>query len=200
MIVFMAMRMLMRHGITHFSARNVSGISLSSTLAETGLLQKLVGSDAMSHDQKSYEDILRTAGHRVTRQRILILDAVCEGNSHSTLGEIFARVRVKDYSIDRSTLYRTLKLYVDLGLVLSAEPGDGETYYEIAGPHRHHHLICRRCRKEQEIEHNVVKLMFDQLTEVYAFSADSDHLVIMGMCQACRITSSGIQRSSPEFR
>jgi Fur family ferric uptake transcriptional regulator len=152
-------------------------------------LQKLAGSGAMSHHQTPYEEILRTAGHRVTRQRILVLDAVCEGNSHSTLGEIFARVRVQDLSIDRSTLYRTLKLYVDLGLVLSAETGDGETYYEIARPHRHHHLICRRCGQEQEIEHGVVQQMFDQLNEVYGFSADSDHLVIMGICHACRTAS-----------
>jgi Fur family ferric uptake transcriptional regulator len=82
-------------------------------------------------------------------------------------------------------------LYVDLGLVLSAETGDGETYYEIAKPHRHHHLICRRCGQEQEIEHGVVQQMFDQLNEVYGFSADSDHLVIMGICHACRTASLG---------
>lgn len=140
----------------------------------------------MSHHQTPYEDILRAAGHRVTRQRIHILDAVCEGNKHSTLGEIFARVRVQDRNIDLSTLYRTLKLYIDLGLVLSAETGDGETYYEIAKSHHHHHLICRRCRQEQEIEHGVVQEMFDQLNEVYGFHADSDHLVIMGLCRNCQ--------------
>jgi Fur family ferric uptake transcriptional regulator len=140
----------------------------------------------MSHYQTSYEDILRAAGHRVTRQRVLILDAVCEAGGHSSLGEIYARVRLQDPSIDRSTLYRTLKLYVDLGLVVSAEPGDGETYYEIAKVHPHHHLICRFCGQEQEIEHEVVQTMFDQLNEVYGFHADSDHLVIRGICRECR--------------
>lgn len=143
----------------------------------------------MSHYQTPYEDILRTAGYRVTRQRALILDAVCDVGRHSSLGEIYARVRLEDPSIDRSTLYRTLKLYVNLGLVVSAEPGDGETYYEITKVHPHHHLICRSCGQEQEIEHGVVQTMFDQLNVVYGFHADSDHLVIMGLCQACSTTS-----------
>lgn len=139
----------------------------------------------MSHHRIAYEDILRAAGYRVTKQRILILDAVCDGNTHTTLGQIYARIRVHDPSIDRSTLYRTLKLYVELGIVVSAEPGDGETYYEIAKPHRHHHLVCRKCGREQEIDHTIIKNMFDQLHDIYDFSADSDHLVIMGICIDC---------------
>ncbi len=139
----------------------------------------------MSHHHIAYEDVLRAAGHRVTPQRILILDAVCDGASHTTLGEIYARVRVHNPSIDRSTLYRTLKLYVELGLVVSAEPGDGEIYYEIAKPQRHHHLVCRKCGRGQEIDHAIIHSMFDQLREVYRFSADSDHLVIMGICADC---------------
>lgn len=140
----------------------------------------------MSHHQTSYEDVLRAAGHRVTKQRILILDAVCDGGSHTTLGEVYARVRQHDPTIDRSTLYRTLKLFVGLGLVVSAEPGDGETYYEIAKPHRHHHLVCRRCGQEQEIGDAVMQRMFEALDARYGFAADSDHLVVMGVCRACR--------------
>jgi Fur family transcriptional regulator, ferric uptake regulator len=140
----------------------------------------------MSHHTISYEDILRAAGHRVTPQRIHILDAVCDGNGHTTLGEIYMRVRQFDKSIDRSTLYRTLKLFTELGLVVSAEPGDGETYYEIAKPHRHHHLVCRQCGQEREIEHDVMQSMFDQVYETYGFRPDSDHLVLFGVCTACQ--------------
>jgi len=139
----------------------------------------------MSHHHMAYEDILRAAGHRVTKQRILILDAVCDGGSHTTLGEIYARVRVHDPSIDRSTLYRTLKLYIELGLVVLAEPGDGETYYEIAKSHRHHHLVCHTCGREQEIDHAILQQTFDKFRETYGFAADSDHLVIQGVCAQC---------------
>jgi len=78
----------------------------------------------MSHHKVAYEDIIRASGHRVTKQRIVILDAVCDAGKHTTLGEIYARVRAVDPSVDRSTLYRTLKLFIELGLVVSAEPGN----------------------------------------------------------------------------
>jgi len=139
----------------------------------------------MTHYKLNYEAVLHAAGHRVTQQRVSILDAVCEGDGHTTLGEIFARVHLHDFSIDRSTLYRTLKLFVELGLVVSADTGDGETYYEIAKSRRHHHLVCRQCGNESEIDHSIMQPMFDQLFQSYGFTADSDHIVVFGLCNAC---------------
>lgn len=139
----------------------------------------------MTHYTIDYEAVMRSAGHRVTPQRLLILDAVCEGSGHTTLGEVYARVRRVDPAIDRSTLYRTLKLFVDLGLLVSADTGDGETYYEIAKRHHHHHLVCRHCRQEQEIEHTLLQTMFDQVFQQYGFKADTDHLVLFGLCSEC---------------
>lgn len=139
----------------------------------------------MSHQALEYEAILRAAGHRVTQQRLIILDAVCAGHGHTTLGEIYARAHAVDSSLDRSTLYRTLKLFIELGLVVSAEVS-GETYYEIARPRPHHHLVCRRCGREQEIEHAVMQRMFDQVYQEFGFRADTDHLVLFGVCADCQ--------------
>lgn len=139
----------------------------------------------MTHHTINYEEIIRSAGHRLTPQRILILDAVCDGEGHTTLGEIYGRVRQADQSIDRSTLYRTLKLFVELGLVVSADTGQGETYYEIARSHRHHHLVCRQCGKEQEVDHAVVQSMFENIAQRYDFKVDTDHLVLFGICSDC---------------
>jgi Fur family ferric uptake transcriptional regulator len=148
----------------------------------------------MSHHKTEYENMMRATGHRVTRQRTLVLDAVCEAHGHTTLGQVYARVRKVDRSIDRSTLYRTLKLFVDIGLVVSADTGDGETYYEIAKAQHHHHLICRNCGREQEIGHVVVQSMFEQIYAHYQFKADTDHLVLSGLCANCQIS---LPSSSP---
>jgi Fur family ferric uptake transcriptional regulator len=143
----------------------------------------------MAHENLDYETVLRNAGHRVTRQRLVILDAVCEGRGHTTLKQVFSRVRQVDDTIDQSSLYRTLKLFVDLGLVVSATTDDGETWYEIARPRPHHHLICRNCGKQQEIGHDVVQAMSDMLLRQYGFEAQPSHLVIAGLCADCRRTS-----------
>lgn len=145
----------------------------------------------MSHYRTEFEAVIRDAGHRVTPQRIAILDAVCEGNGHTTLGEIYARAREIDSSIDRSTVYRTLKLFVELGLIVSANIGDGKTYYEIAETQRHHHLVCRQCGKEQEIEDEMMRGMFDHVFQRYSFKADTNHLVLFGWCSDCLANTKG---------
>jgi Fur family ferric uptake transcriptional regulator len=147
---------------------------------------KRLGECVMSHYKLNYEDVIRAAGHRVTNQRILILDAVCEGNEHSTVGQIYARTRARDRSIDLSTIYRALKLFVELGLVLSADTGSGELVYEIAKPHHHHHLVCRRCGKEQEVGQEAIQSMFEHVEREYQFRVDTDHLVLFGICSNCQ--------------
>src|SRR3954471_6795678 len=85
------------------------------------------GHGRMSHENMDYEGVLHAAGHRVTPQRLMILDAVCDGAGHTTLKEVAARVQQMDDTIDLSSVYRTLKLFVELGLVISAETPAGET-------------------------------------------------------------------------
>jgi Fur family transcriptional regulator, ferric uptake regulator len=139
----------------------------------------------MSHFSRPYEAIIRAAGCRVTDQRLRILDAVCDGHGHTTLGEIYARARRVDQSIDRSTLYRTLKLFVKLGLVVSADIGTGETYYEITKPRHHHHLVCHKCGSGQEIDNEVFQGLSKAVLAKHRFNVETDHLVLFGICEAC---------------
>lgn len=140
----------------------------------------------MSHYKLDYADVIRAAGHRVTNQRVAILDAVCDGDGHTTLGQIYARVRKIDRSIDRSTVYRALKLFVELGLVVSADTGKGEFVYEISKPRPHHHLVCRLCGVEKEIDQTVMKAMFEQVAREHQFQVETDHLVLFGLCAKCQ--------------
>ncbi len=142
----------------------------------------------MSHENMDYEAILRAAGHRVTMQRVLILDAVCDGGGHTTLKQVAARLRRMDPTIDRSSVYRTLKLFDRLGLVVSAETTEGEPVYEIAKPQPHHHLICRVCGKEQEIGPDALAGMTVEIRRRYGFVVAMDHLVLRGLCANCRHT------------
>ena len=139
----------------------------------------------MSHTTLDYEEIIRAAGYRVTNQRVVILDAVCQGQGHTSPGEIYARARKLDRSIDRSTVYRTLKLYVELGLVVAVDVGTGATYYEIAKTHPHHHLVCRKCGRQQEIGYHLFDQVFEQVAATYGFQVEIDHLVLFGLCQQC---------------
>lgn len=143
----------------------------------------------MTHNQSNWEEILWDAGYRVTRQRSLILDAVCAGGGHTTLGDVYTRVRKVDRSIDRSTVYRALNLFGELGIVLAADTGKGETLYEVARQQPHHHLVCRACGWEHEIGDEAMRAMTDEVARRHDFAVATDHLVLFGLCAACRDAS-----------
>lgn len=138
----------------------------------------------MSH-HRDYAAIMRQRGYRVTPQRQLILDAICERSGHTTFEEIYARVRAKSDAVNRATVYRTLDFLVGLRLVVAADIGGGHSVYEIAGDTPHHHLVCLRCRQVQQISHEAVKDLFTKIEQEQHFHVETDHLALFGLCQQC---------------
>lgn len=139
----------------------------------------------MTHNLLHWEHLLRKTGHRVTRQREIILDAVCAGDGHTSFDDIYARTRTRDRSVDRSTVYRALHLFVELGLVVEARTG-GEALYEIRKPRPHHHLVCRTCGDEREVSNESIQAMIDEVLQEHRFRVATDHLVLFGMCENCQ--------------
>ena len=156
-------------------------------LQHNRLLQRLAESDeAMTHQQMQWENVLRRAGYRATRQRGLILDAVCAGGGHTSLGQVYARVHRQDPTLDRSTVYRALKVFVETALVVAADTGNGEVYYEIKRSEPHHHLVCRMCGAETEIDATMLNDVVRRVHAEHGFEVVTDHLVLFGYCERCR--------------
>jgi Fur family ferric uptake transcriptional regulator len=139
----------------------------------------------MSHNRRDYAALMRQRGFRVTPQRQLILDAICEGAGHTTFEQIYARVLAKSDAVNRATVYRTLDFLCELHLVVAADVGGGHTVYEIAGDTPHHHLVCLRCRQVQQISHETVKDLFAQIERDQHFHVETDHLALFGLCRDC---------------
>lgn len=140
----------------------------------------------MSHRQSDYVKLLHERGYRVTPQRQLILDAVCEGQGHTTMEEIFARVQAKAPAVNRATVYRTLDFLCELELVVAADLG-GSTVYEIARKELHHHLVCLYCGQTDELSHAVVKTLFKRIERERGFEVKTNHLALFGVCRQCRL-------------
>lgn len=138
----------------------------------------------MSHDRSECAAQIREQGFRVTPQRMLLLDAICEAKGHTTPDEIYERVKAKAPGINRATVYRSLDFLCELRLVVSAEI-DGHTVYEIAGETPHHHLVCRNCGAGQELPDFHFHELREHLLEEHGFQADLDHLAISGLCAKC---------------
>jgi Fur family ferric uptake transcriptional regulator len=127
---------------------------------------------------------LRSRGYRLTPQRQLVLEAVTE-LGHATPEDVHAWVRERASGVNISTVYRTLELLEDVGLVKHAHLSHGAPTYHAATAPEHIHLICRDCGAISEIEPAMVAPLVDQLKAEQGFVADVGHLTIFGACKEC---------------
>jgi Fur family transcriptional regulator, ferric uptake regulator len=133
---------------------------------------------------ESWQERLRASGHRLTPQRELVLSAV-ETLGHATPDEVFAEVRKHAESVNLSTIYRTLELLNELGLIRHAHLTDRAPTYHSATGHEHAHFVCRNCRKVISIGRSDVESSLGKLAAKHGFSPDYGHLTVFGTCADC---------------
>ena len=128
---------------------------------------------------------LKERGHRLTPQRQLILEAIEASEGHVSAESIHARVAAQFPQVNISTVYRTLELLQDIGLVTHTHFDDGIAQYHLASEAQHQHMVCRRCGDERELEVSVLDPLDRYLRERYGFVADLAHFAIVGLCARC---------------
>lgn len=102
-----------------------------------------------------------------------------------TPDEVFAKVQKATPGVNRATIYRTLNFLCELGMVTASDIY-GQRVFEAAGESPHHHLVCQRCGKTSYLDHAVVQDFFDAVDKAQHFKALNRHLVLHGLCSACR--------------
>jgi Fur family transcriptional regulator, ferric uptake regulator len=133
----------------------------------------------------TWDDALRASGYRVTPQRQLVLEAVSR-LEHATPEAIFAAVRQTARGVNVSTIYRTLELLEQLGLVTHTHLGHGAPRYHLAAEAEHVHLVCRQCEAVTEVDKSAVRPLVAALEQDQGFQTDVGHLTVFGLCAACR--------------
>jgi len=131
-----------------------------------------------------WQSDLRARGYRLTPQRQLVLEAV-DKLEHSTPDDILAEVRRTAGGVNISTVYRTLELLEELGLVSHAHLGHGAPTYHLADRHHHIHLVCRDCTEVIEADLSVAEGFTARLRETFGFETDMRHFAIFGRCGKC---------------
>jgi Fur family ferric uptake transcriptional regulator len=133
---------------------------------------------------EDWRDKLRGSGYRLTPQRELILRAV-EELGHATPDEVLAKVREQSSAVNVSTVYRTLEVLEQLGLIRHAHLSDRAPTYHSVTDHEHFHLVCRNCHRVTSVDPDVMSALNDRLREEHAFVVDVGHLTIFGHCTDC---------------
>jgi Fur family ferric uptake transcriptional regulator len=129
--------------------------------------------------------VLKAKGLRLTPQRRLIIELIHENAQHLTAEDIIGYVRARMPGINKSTVYRTLELLVDSGCVYKSELDDRVIYHHAEEGH-HHHLVCEACGRTVECDEDIVAPFERSLEKKYGFEVHLQHLVMSGLCRACR--------------
>lgn len=132
---------------------------------------------------------LRKRGYRVTLQREIILEALEDlraRNEHITAEAVYGKIREQYPQVNISTVYRTLELAEEAGLVTHTHFDDNVAKWHVAEKATHQHLVCRRCGAEQELDLDIVEPLVRELEARYGFHADLPHFAIVGLCRNCQ--------------
>jgi len=128
---------------------------------------------------------IKLKGLRLTQQRKIILDYIHDRNDNLTAEEIINYVHGKFPRVNKSTIYRTLKLLEENNCVYKSD-SMGRTIYHHAEEGHHHHLVCSNCGKTIDCEEDIFTPIEKLLQNMCGFKADFKHIVMSGLCEDCQ--------------
>jgi Fur family ferric uptake transcriptional regulator len=142
--------------------------------------------------------LLRQQGHRLTPQRLRVLQVIQTHGRHLTAEEIHAAIVPQQPYLDIATVYRTLQWLQSVGLVAPISMGEGKLEYEYRRPgEHHHHLVCQGCGHKTEIPDEIMGDLKAVLQERYGFTLQVDHLALSGRCAGCSVPEAADGSEAP---
>jgi len=122
-------------------------------------------------------------GLKQTQQRRIIVQHFLAINAHVDADELHRRVNASGHDVGLATIYRTLNLLTEAGLIEQQSFQDGRHVFEVAHPDRHHdHLICIQCGRVIEFEDPEIESLQSQIAQKYRMTLRSHRLDLFGVC------------------
>jgi Fe2+ or Zn2+ uptake regulation protein len=144
----------------------------------------------MATTSGGFKRTLNSAGRRITGKRALLLEIIERQEGHLDAQELYELARQRDPRLSLSTVYRTLNLLRDLGLVDELHLGEEHHHYEIRRRTAHHHLICLGCGDVVEFSSPLVAQLRDAVGRAHDFQIEEAQIDMMGYCPRCRAARS----------
>lgn len=140
-------------------------------------------------DGMDLKEKLKKKGCKLTMQRRSVLEVLEEyDDEHLSTEEIYDKVKEKFPEIGLATVYRTVQLFEEMGIVDRLNLDDGCNRFEIAKEgaiHHHHHLICQKCNKVFEVEQDLLEEIEKEIEKKYYFKIHDHSVAFYGTCQKC---------------
>jgi Fur family transcriptional regulator, ferric uptake regulator len=130
--------------------------------------------------------LLERHGVRPTARRIEVLAELSLERDDATAQELWSRLRSGNSTTGLATVYRTLALLSDAGVVDVLSHHSGEQCYRLCGEEHHHHLVCERCHRVVEVERCDLDGWVNKAAKRHGFVATDHRVEISGICSDCR--------------
>ncbi len=153
-----------------------------------GILDKISYKEIQLHQgaiTMSCDKTLKAKGYKLTPQRRMVLDLLHESHAHLTAEDIVKRIHANAPDVNKSTVYRTLELLVELEMVVKSKL-EGKFVYHHGDSGHHHHFVCHGCGKIMDGDEIMLLPLQRILLSELDFQPDLKHLVIHGLCGVCR--------------
>jgi len=132
-----------------------------------------------------YAPQLRLRGFRMTPQRMAILHVLHHAGTHLSPTEIYRQAKQDFPRLTEPTVYRTLEFLARNGLARPSQSSSGHRTYQIAG-NDHHHVVCRVCGSEIEVEHALLESLYHRLESTSGYLRIDSHVTFFGVCPNCQ--------------
>ncbi|MCG8540377.1 MAG: transcriptional repressor [Clostridia bacterium] len=137
------------------------------------------------------KDVLKEKGYKLTPQRRGILNTIIKNQGkHLSSEEVYDFVKKDCPEIGLATVYRTLQLLDDLGIITKISFDDGCARYELNthsdDDHQHHHVICTKCGEVLEVEVDLLEHLEEEIEKSYDFQVKDHKVKFFGLCSKCK--------------
>ena len=126
------------------------------------------------------------ARYRLTRPRRAVAELIGARTGHFTAADLIDDARARELGVGRATVFRALELFAELDLLERLELPGGEHAYVPCEPTHHHHVVCARCGRTEEVEDCGMTAVAREVGRRTGFEIDSHRLELYGRCPDCR--------------
>ena len=141
----------------------------------------------MRTEERIFRNFLVSRGLKFTPERDIVLQETFQRHDHFEAEELLSSIRKNRKRASRATIYRTLDLLVQCGLLEVVDLGRDSLHFEHVLGHQHHdHLVCEHCGRVIEFTHRQLEKLKEKVCREMDFDGKSHTLKIFGICDQCR--------------
>jgi Fur family ferric uptake transcriptional regulator len=129
---------------------------------------------------------IEAAGHRPTQPRRTVAELIAAREGHFSAADLIEDARVRRLGIGRATIFRSLELLTELGVLERLDLPSGEHAYVPCEPVHHHHVVCSACGRVTEIDDRGLAAAVQDIERATGWQVESHRLELYGRCPRCR--------------